>query len=78
MNKEEFRKEAETLKQLSHPKIVKFYGICSNPLLIVVEFMSNGSLLSYLRSPKGQLLNEDNLINIARQIAEGMTYLEVQ
>ena len=53
MDKEAFQKEAETMKRLSHPKIVKFYGMCNDPLLIVVELMTNGSLLNYLRSPKG-------------------------
>lgn len=54
------------------------YAICSDrePIYIVTEFMSHGSLLDFLQKGEGQHLELPSLIDSAAQIASGMRYLE--
>ncbi|ESP02478.1 hypothetical protein LOTGIDRAFT_138365, partial [Lottia gigantea] len=75
---EDFVKEADMLNKLNHRRIVTLYNICINEksVWIVTEFMKNGSLRNLLRSPKGQELKMQELLNIGSQIAEGMVHLE--
>ena len=65
------------MKKLKHEKIIKLYCICSKeePLLMVLEFMPNGSLRNYLKENEKKL-DLKNLIDIITQIASGMRYLE--
>jgi serine/threonine protein kinase len=44
-------------------------------MLIVMEYMINGSLLRYMRNGEGKNFNFKDIINIAAQIADGMKYL---
>ena len=84
--KKEFLKECEIMKKLRHDKLVKLWCVCTlaEPVLIVTEYMSNGSLLKfmrevmsdYMRDNKGKLLNFSKVIDMAAQIASGMRYLE--
>jgi serine/threonine protein kinase len=66
------------MKRLRHENLVKLWGVCTleEPLLIVAEFMINGSLLSYLREGHGRYLLFKEAIDISAQIANGMKYLE--
>ncbi|ESN93057.1 hypothetical protein HELRODRAFT_69263 [Helobdella robusta] len=75
-----FRKEAEIMHNLRHPRLVGLLlGICmqSRPLFIITEFMCGGSLTSYLQDNR-TTLNFNNLVDIAAQVADGMSYLESQ
>jgi serine/threonine protein kinase len=47
-------------------------------MLIVMEYMVNGSLLRYMRNGEGKNFNFKDIINIAAQIADGMKYLVYQ
>ncbi|XP_028406412.1 tyrosine-protein kinase SRK2-like [Dendronephthya gigantea] len=78
MEPENFLDEAEMMKKLIHPRLVQLYAVCSReePIYIVTELMENGSLLDYLRGPKGKLLKMTKLIDIATQVAQGMAFLE--
>ena len=60
-----------------HPNLVQFYAVSTKgePIYIILELMKNGSLLEYLRY-SGQSLKESQLIDMAKQIASGMVYLE--
>ena len=51
-HKKKFLQEGRILKQYDHPNIVRFIGICvqKQPIMIVMELVPGGSLLSFLRS----------------------------
>ncbi|KAH9519678.1 hypothetical protein Btru_003301 [Bulinus truncatus] len=75
-----FLQEAQIMKMLRHDKLVRLYAVCTKeePIFIVTELMSNGSLLEYLRGDKNRLISLPNLIDMGSQIACGMAYLEVK
>ncbi|KAL1021354.1 hypothetical protein UPYG_G00012190 [Umbra pygmaea] len=75
---DEFVKEVQALKSLHHPKLIQLLALCSRgePVYIVTELMSKGSLKSYLAMPEGQVLTSAHLIYMGSQVAEGMAYLE--
>ena len=65
-----FRTEAETMKELVHPNIVRVYGVCtSKPFSIVMEFMQKGSLIDVLRGKKVDRLTETELRKVAFQVS---------
>jgi len=71
MDPQKFLEEAEIMKKLHHPKIVALYAVCSReePIYIVTELMSHGSLLQCLRDDKQRkFLNWNKLIDIASQV----------
>ena len=81
MSAEAFLEEAAIMRKCRHDKLVPLYGVCSKgePLLIVTEYMCNGSLLDYLRKTKeGMSLRLPDLLDMAAQVASGMSYLEQQ
>lgn len=49
--RQDFLTEANILSQLDHPNIIQLIGLVikSEPKMIVIEFMENGSLDNYLR-----------------------------
>lgn len=73
-----FLQEATIMKKFRHEKLVSLFAVCSKeePILIVTEYMVNGSLLDYLRNKEGKNLRLQSLIDMAAQIASGMAYLE--
>ncbi|XP_053201988.1 tyrosine-protein kinase Fyn-like [Panonychus citri] len=81
MSPQAFLEEAAIMRKCRHEKLVPLYGVCSQeePLLIVTEFMCNGSLLDYLRNNReGKNLKLPDLLDMGAQIASGMSYLEKQ
>lgn len=64
-------------RKLNHPKLVRLYGVCSKlyPIYIVMEYMSNGSLLSYLHS-HGKELQPLQLLEICYDVCDAMAFLE--
>ncbi|XP_051784317.1 tyrosine-protein kinase Tec isoform X2 [Erpetoichthys calabaricus] len=77
MYEEDFIEEAKVMKQLSHPKLVQLYGVCTQqkPIYIVTEFMEHGCLLNYIRQRRGHF-TLGMLISMCQDISEGMEYLE--
>lgn len=79
-------KEAIALNSFNHENLVKFYGVCFpkstlNKLeikYIVLEFMNNGDLLSYLRQfrSRKESLEFKKAFKICKDIAAGCRYLE--
>jgi len=66
----EFLKEAAIMKRLHHPRLVALYAVCSTdePILIVTELMSGGSLLNCLLNDKGRTITWNKLIDVAAQV----------
>ncbi|XP_013362458.1 PREDICTED: cytoplasmic tyrosine-protein kinase BMX isoform X4 [Chinchilla lanigera] len=79
MSEDEFFQEAQTMMKLSHPKLVKFYGVCSEkyPIYIVTEYITNGCLLRYLKD-HGKALEPSQLLEMCYDVCEGMAFLESQ
>jgi fyn-related kinase len=75
-----FRQEAALMKTLQHPNLVQLYAICmqEEPLMMIMELMSQGSLLEFLHKGEGRSLKLPGLVNMAIQVAAGMEYLEEQ
>ncbi|KAK3882689.1 hypothetical protein Pcinc_012939 [Petrolisthes cinctipes] len=75
--KKKFLQEGRILKQYDHPNIVKFIGICvqKQPIMIVMELVPGGSLLSFVRNHKGQLAVKQ-MMGMCVDTASGMAYLE--
>lgn len=58
---------------MSHPHIVKMYGVCLYPLCMVTEFVPNGDLFKYLQTE--QEIPWRFKLKMALDIAKGMQYL---
>lgn len=62
--------------QFEHPNVIFLQGVVTknNPVMIITEFMENGSLDTFLRANDGkfQVLQ---LVGMLRGIASGMQYL---
>ncbi|XP_043192230.1 ephrin type-B receptor 1-B-like isoform X3 [Amphibalanus amphitrite] len=72
----DFLTEASIMGQFEHPNVIFLQGVVtkSNPVMIITEFMENGSLDTFLRANDGkfQILQ---LVGMLRGIAAGMQYL---
>ncbi len=69
-----FLQEAAIMAQFSHENVVGLIGVVttSPPMLIVLEFMSKGSLHKQLRAHQ---LDAASKLRAAADIANGMVYL---
>ncbi|RIB03427.1 kinase-like domain-containing protein [Gigaspora rosea] len=71
-----FINELKRLNGTNHERIIKFYGISldkkTRSCYLVMEFANNGTLREYLQKNK---LEWPEKIQLASQIAEGMSYL---
>lgn len=73
---DDFVKEINVMHQLSHPNIIKLYGVVlSSPMMMVTELAPFGNLRDRLRLEDGHT-PISQLINFGVQIASGMSYLE--
>uniref|UniRef100_A0A182TA85 Protein kinase domain-containing protein n=1 Tax=Anopheles maculatus TaxID=74869 RepID=A0A182TA85_9DIPT len=74
--KDDFRREVDIMKSLRHNNIVEFIRFIEehDKLVVVMEYVPMGSLLSYL-GYKRYDLKEPDLLWMARDIANGMHYL---
>ncbi|KAL4604757.1 protein-tyrosine kinase 6-like [Arapaima gigas] len=78
LNQRAFQQETQMLKKLRHRHLITLLAICSSsyPYYIIMELMEKGSLLEFLRGPEGSDLDHMSLVDMAAQVADGMTYLE--
>ncbi|XP_035517657.1 proto-oncogene tyrosine-protein kinase Src-like [Morone saxatilis] len=77
MSPEAFLQEAQVMKKLRHEKLVQLYAVVSEePIYIVTEYMSQGSLLDFLKGDAGKMLRLPQLVDMSAQIAAGMAYVE--
>ncbi|KAM6906322.1 ephrin type-A receptor 7 isoform 5-T5 [Lycodopsis pacificus] len=72
----EFLCEASIMGQFDHPNVVHLEGVVTRgkPVMIVLEYMENGSLDGFLRKHDGQF-TVIQLVGMLRGIAAGMRYL---
>uniref|UniRef100_A0A8C4QER2 Ephrin type-A receptor 6 n=2 Tax=Eptatretus burgeri TaxID=7764 RepID=A0A8C4QER2_EPTBU len=72
----DFLCEASIMGQFDHPNIIRLEGVITRsiPVMIVTEFMENGSLDAFLRKNDGQF-TAMQLVGMLRGIAAGMKYL---
>ncbi|XP_011305435.1 tyrosine-protein kinase Fps85D isoform X2 [Fopius arisanus] len=75
--KRKFLQEGRILKQYDHPNIVKLIGICvqKQPIMIVMELVAGGSLLTYLRKNSSSISQREQF-RMCKDAAAGMRYLE--
>ncbi|XP_076175281.1 tyrosine-protein kinase Fer isoform X2 [Ptiloglossa arizonensis] len=75
--KRKFLQEGRILKQYDHPNVVKLIGICvqKQPIMIVMELVPGGSLLTYLRKSASTITQQEQL-RMCKDAAAGMRYLE--
>nr|XP_057907017.1 protein-tyrosine kinase 2-beta-like isoform X2 [Doryrhamphus excisus] len=74
--KEKFLSEADLMKNLDHPYIVRLIGVIEvNPIWIVMELYEHGELGKYLMEQK-YILTTATLILYCLQICKALAYLE--
>ncbi|RCN29512.1 fibronectin type III domain protein [Ancylostoma caninum] len=77
--KADFLLEASIMGQFAHQNVIRLIGVVtrSEPVMIVTEFMSNGSLDHFLRGKdaRGEELGWPRIVDMLRGIAAGMKYL---
>lgn len=75
---EEMKKEINALRQLRHPRLVRFIGACIQPpqLLVVTEFMGGGSLHDRLFGKRQDPpLTSQQRWQVCLHTAEGLAFL---
>nr|XP_043904510.1 ephrin type-A receptor 7 isoform X2 [Solea senegalensis] len=72
----DFLCEASIMGQFDHPNVVHLEGVVTRgkPVMIVIEYMENGSLDAFLRKHDGQF-TVIQLVGMLRGVAAGMRYL---
>jgi len=86
-DKVEFLSEADNMKLLSHPNLVKLLAVCTTgePVYIIMELMIHGDLKSFLLArrrlvdqqgtPEAEEVTPRRLTSMALDIARGLQYL---
>nr|XP_057921436.1 serine/threonine-protein kinase WNK2 isoform X2 [Doryrhamphus excisus] len=82
VERQRFKEEAEMLKALQHPNIVRFYDFWESPLkgkkciVLVTELMTSGTLKTYLKRFK--VMKPKVLRSWCRQILKGLHFLHTR
>ncbi|XP_057772455.1 calmodulin-binding receptor-like cytoplasmic kinase 1 [Salvia miltiorrhiza] len=73
----EFKNEILALSKIEHLSLVRFYGCLEHgdERLIIVEYVSNGTLREHLDGTRSNELEIGERLDIAIDIAHGITYL---
>ncbi|KAG0459561.1 hypothetical protein HPP92_022689 [Vanilla planifolia] len=76
----QFVRERDFLSRLSHRNVIKLSGACemSPFFFILTEYLSGGSLRSFVNKQELKNLSLDRLISIALDVARGMEYIHSQ
>ncbi|KAG0568493.1 hypothetical protein KC19_6G023200 [Ceratodon purpureus] len=71
-----FATELELLSKLNHKRLVRLLGYCKEEIILVYEFMENGTLADWLHSPNTHaVLGWESRLKIAMGAAKGLEYL---
>ncbi|XP_061341285.1 calmodulin-binding receptor-like cytoplasmic kinase 2 [Gastrolobium bilobum] len=75
----EFQSEIQTLSRVEHLNLVKFYGYLEqeDERIVVVEYVSNGTLREHLDCVHGNILELAARLEIAIDVAHAITYLHM-
>lgn len=75
--KSDFLTEASIMGQFEHENVIKLLGVVtkSEPVMIVTEYMLNGSLDQFLKKNDNGSITLLHLIEMLHGIASGMKYL---
>lgn len=75
MHVSDFLMEAEVMKDLRHPNLVKLYGVCTDEsfAFMLIEYYPNGSVSDFFK--RGGILSERQKLEIIKNVAAGMKYL---
>ncbi|XVF48023.1 hypothetical protein PTKIN_Ptkin03bG0157200 [Pterospermum kingtungense] len=73
----EFSSEVELLSKIDHRNLVKLLGYVDkgNERLIITEYVPNGTLRDHLDGQRGKILDFNQRLEIAIDVAHGLTYL---
>ncbi|VDM58823.1 unnamed protein product [Angiostrongylus costaricensis] len=73
----QFLQEANIMREFKHENVIRLLGVCTSkePIMIVMELASGGSLLSRLKDFKNPPLTA-NKVNYVFGAARGMAYLQ--
>ncbi|XP_072181531.1 hepatocyte growth factor receptor-like [Diadema setosum] len=73
-----FLREGIMMKDFKHRNVLALIGVCissdTNMPYVILPFMQNGDILTYVRDPSNELTARQ-LLEFCRQISEGMQYL---
>ncbi|KFK30618.1 hypothetical protein AALP_AA6G004900 [Arabis alpina] len=75
----EFMSEIQTLAQVTHLSLVKYYGflVHNDEKLLIVEYVPNGTLRDHLDCKNGKPLDMATRLDIATDVAHAITYLHM-
>ncbi|EOA20750.1 hypothetical protein CARUB_v10001078mg [Capsella rubella] len=75
----EFKSEIQTLAQVTHLSLVKYYGfvVQDDEKLLIVEYVANGTLRDHLDCKDGKVLDMATRLDIATDVAHAITYLHM-
>ncbi|CAL0325658.1 unnamed protein product [Lupinus luteus] len=75
--KTEFRSEVELLAKIDHRNLVKLLGYIDNEneRILITEFVTNGTLREHLDGLRRRILDFNQRLGIAIDVAHGLTYL---
>ncbi|NXA50266.1 LCK kinase, partial [Nothocercus julius] len=66
-----FLAEANLMKNLQHPRLVRLYAVVTKePIYIITEYMEKGSLVDFLKTPEGVKLGITKLLDMAAQVGD--------
>ncbi|MBA0710256.1 hypothetical protein Golax_025243 [Gossypium laxum] len=75
----EFSSEVELLSKIDHRNLVRLLGYVDkgNERLIITEYVPNGTLRDHLDGQRGKILDFNQRLEIAIDVAHGLTYLHL-
>jgi len=75
---EQFALEVKLQTYLTHPFIVKIYGILDDEehIYLIMEYLPQGTLFNYFKNSKNRKLTESDAAEKVRYLAESIKYLQ--
>lgn len=75
----EFSSEVELLAKIDHRNLVKLLGFIDkgNERILITEYVPNGTLREHLDGLRGKILDFNQRLEIAIDVAHGLTYLHL-